>query len=71
MYVVVPPSVATLFLGEVYNGIAQDASELKIRRMANLALTFDHRVMNGVGAANFLNKVKGNVESIGGLVSVE
>ncbi|HVT11781.1 MAG TPA: 2-oxo acid dehydrogenase subunit E2 [Fimbriimonadaceae bacterium] len=69
--VVVPPSVATLFLGEVYNGLANDTSELKLRRLVNLALTFDHRVMNGVGAANFLNKVKGNLESIGGLVDIE
>lgn len=68
--VVVPPSVATLFLGEVYNGISQGTHELKIARMANLALTFDHRVMNGVGAANFINRVKENLESIGGLVTV-
>lgn len=67
--VVVPPSVATLFLGEVYNGLADDTSELKIRRMVNLALTFDHRVMNGVGAANFLNKVKENLQAIAGLIS--
>lgn len=67
--VVVPPSVGTLFLGEVYNGISQTSKELKICRMANLALTFDHRILNGVGAANFINKVKENVESIAGLVS--
>lgn len=67
--VVVPPSVATLFLGEVYNDVAKDESGLKLRRTANIALTFDHRVMNGVGAANFINKVKENVESIAGLIS--
>jgi pyruvate/2-oxoglutarate dehydrogenase complex dihydrolipoamide acyltransferase (E2) component len=69
--VVVPPGVGTLFLGEVYNGLDQHSSELKVRRMANLALTFDHRILNGVGAANFINKVKENVESIGGLVDSE
>ncbi len=68
--VVVPPGVGTLFLGEVYNGLDQSGSELKLRRTVNLALTFDHRVMNGVGAANFINKVKENLESIGGLVDV-
>jgi pyruvate dehydrogenase E2 component (dihydrolipoamide acetyltransferase) len=68
--VVVPPSVGTLFLGEVYNGLDQHASEIKLRRMANIALTFDHRVLNGVGASNFINKVKENVESIGGLVTL-
>ncbi|MBL8040673.1 MAG: 2-oxo acid dehydrogenase subunit E2, partial [Chthonomonas sp.] len=62
--VVVPPSVATLFLGEVYNGLAQDTQELQLRRYVNLALTFDHRLINGVGAAEFINSVKRNVETI-------
>lgn len=62
--VVVPPSVGTLFLGEAYNGLAQSTTELKLQRCANLALTFDHRVANGVGAAQFLNAVKKNVEHI-------
>ncbi|HTQ08861.1 MAG TPA: 2-oxo acid dehydrogenase subunit E2 [Fimbriimonadaceae bacterium] len=69
--VVVPPAVATLFLGEPYNSLAQEATDLKLQRTVNLALTFDHRVMNGVGAANFLNKVKESLQSIGGLVSEE
>jgi pyruvate dehydrogenase E2 component (dihydrolipoamide acetyltransferase) len=66
--VVVPPSVATLFLGEVYNGLAQDTEELKLVRTANLALTFDHRVINGVGAAQFLAKIKEHVESLSAMI---
>ena len=62
--VVVPPSVATLFLGEVYNGLAQDTTEMQLRRYANLGLTFDHRVINGAGAAQFLAQVKQMVETI-------
>ena len=69
--VVVPPAVGTLFLGEVYNGIAQNSSELTLRRMVNIALTFDHRILNGVGAANFINRVKELVETVGSIVSVE
>jgi len=68
--VVVPPSMGTLFLGEVYNGLAQDTEEVKIRRYANLALTFDHRILNGVGAADFIKAVKNNVETIGSLITV-
>ncbi len=60
--VVVPPSVATLFLGEPYNGLAQDTAELKVRKYVNLALTFDHRLINGVGAADFLNRIKKSTE---------
>jgi len=67
--VVVPPSVGTLFLGEVYDGLAQDAAELKLQRCANVTLTFDHRVVNGVGAAQFLAAVKARVEGIRVLVS--
>jgi pyruvate/2-oxoglutarate dehydrogenase complex dihydrolipoamide acyltransferase (E2) component len=66
--VVVPPAVATLFIGEVYNGLAPESTELKLQRTCNLALTFDHRLVNGVGAAEFLNAIKARCETIGGLV---
>jgi pyruvate/2-oxoglutarate dehydrogenase complex dihydrolipoamide acyltransferase (E2) component len=61
--VVVPPAVGTLFLGEVYNGTSND-SEGKPMRAANMALTFDHRLINGVGAAEFMQAVRQKVESI-------
>lgn len=66
--VVVPPAVATLFLGAAYNGIAPETMELKLQRTVNLALTFDHRVLNGVGAAEFLNAIKTKVETISSLI---
>lgn len=62
--VVVPPSVATLFLGETYKGIDQNSDEIRLATYVNLALTFDHRVINGVGASQFMQKVKENVEQI-------
>lgn len=65
--VVVPPSVATLFLGEVYNGLSQEGESLKLQRTANIAMTFDHRLMNGVGAAEFMIAVRDKVEMIGSL----
>jgi pyruvate dehydrogenase E2 component (dihydrolipoamide acetyltransferase) len=67
--VVVPPGVATLFLGEPYNGLDQTVNELKLQRCANMGVTFDHRLLNGVGAANFLNAVREKVEAIGDLVT--
>jgi pyruvate dehydrogenase E2 component (dihydrolipoamide acetyltransferase) len=66
--VVVPPGVATLFLGEPYNGLDQTVGELKLQRCANMGLTFDHRLINGVGAANFLNAIRERVENITDLV---
>lgn len=69
--VVVPPSVATLFLGEAYNGLDQTTSELKVRRYVNLAMTFDHRLINGVGASEFINAIKSNVEGIEQLIPLD
>lgn len=66
--VVVPPSVATLFIGEIYGAPVEVGGSLKIRRTVNMALTFDHRAMNGVGAAHFINAVKKNVEAIASLL---
>jgi len=66
--VVVPPAVATLFLGATYNDLDPESDEPKVRRVANMALTFDHRIMNGVGAAQFMKAVRKNVESIGSLI---
>jgi len=68
--VVVPPSVATIFLGEVFNALDDQSSEVKLRKVVNLVMTFDHRLLNGVGAANFLNDVKTHVEGIEKLVSL-
>lgn len=66
--VVVPPAVATLFLGESYADLDPDAQHPELRRVANMALTFDHRVINGVGAAEFMKAIRAKVESIGSLV---
>ncbi|RYG39384.1 hypothetical protein EON81_01235 [bacterium] len=62
--VVVPPAVATLFVGEVYYGLDPESETPKMRRCCNLALTFDHRLINGVGAAEFLKAVRMKVETI-------
>ncbi|MBS1720499.1 MAG: 2-oxo acid dehydrogenase subunit E2 [Armatimonadetes bacterium] len=68
--VVVPPSVATLFIGEVYNGLRQNTSELHLQRTCNLGLTFDHRVLNGAAAANFMADIKSTVEAVRTLITL-
>ncbi len=60
--VVVSPSVATLFLGEAYWCPIPKMGGFDFVKMVTLSLTFDHRVINGVGAANFINEVKSNIE---------
>ncbi len=69
--VVVPPSVATLFIGEIYNSLDSSVTDPKIHRTCNLALTFDHRVINGVGAANFIKAIKDKVEAASAHIPVE
>ena len=67
--VLVAPGVGVLFLGEVYNGLDNEVvDEVKLKRLVNLTLTFDHRLINGVGAADFLNAVKLNTETISSFV---
>lgn len=61
--VVVSPSVATLFLGEAYWCPVPKMGGYDFVRMVTLSLTFDHRVINGVGAANFINDIKSRIES--------
>lgn len=68
--VVVPPGICTVFLGEAYWGLDQNASEPKLQRQANLGITFDHRLINGVGAAQFQNQIRTNVENIKALVGM-
>lgn len=68
MAVVVPPGVATIFLGEPFNGLAQDTTELKLQRSASVGITIDHRLINGVPGAAFLQAVKQNVETIDSLL---
>jgi pyruvate/2-oxoglutarate dehydrogenase complex dihydrolipoamide acyltransferase (E2) component len=66
--VVVGPSVATLFIGEPYFAQDPHCDTPSIKRFCNLALTFDHRLINGVGAAKFLNDIKRRVETISSLI---
>lgn len=57
--VVVPPAVATLFLGEPHFAFVEGESRTPmLQRCVSLGITFDHRLINGVGAAEFLNEVR-------------
>ncbi len=70
MAVVVPPGVATIFLGEAYNGLSNEVpGEFKVMRCANVGITIDHRLINGVGGAEFLNAIRDNVSNIQELCS--
>jgi 2-oxoisovalerate dehydrogenase E1 component len=61
--IVVPPSVATLFVGSAHYETISDGKKSQLAEVITLSLTFDHRVINGAGAANFVHDVKERIES--------
>ncbi len=61
--IVVPPSIATLFVGSAHYELDPETQGQKAREVVRLVLTFDHRWINGAGAASFLSEVKSNLEN--------
>ncbi|NBB80299.1 MAG: hypothetical protein GVY36_12795 [Verrucomicrobia bacterium] len=60
--IVVPPSIATLFIGAPYQMPDPKSTDGGTMEVASLVLTFDHRWINGVGAAAFLSDVRKGIE---------
>ena len=62
--IVVPPSVGTLFIGSAHREMITDGKKKnETAQVITLSLTFDHRVVNGAGAANFVHEIKGLIET--------
>src|SRR5947199_7030701 len=60
--IVVPPSVATLFVGTAHHELIPNGKKSETAEFITLSLTFDHRVVNGAGAASFANEIKKQIE---------
>ena len=60
--IVVPPSVGTLFVGTAHRELIPNGKKNETAEVITLSLTFDHRVVNGAGAANFVHEIKEQVE---------
>jgi 2-oxoisovalerate dehydrogenase E1 component len=60
--IVVPPSVGTLFVGSAHREILPNGKKNETAEVITLSLTFDHRVVNGAGAANFVHEIKEQIE---------
>ena len=60
--IVVPPSVGTLFVGAAHSEIVSTGKKNETAEVITLSLTFDHRVVNGAGAANFVHEIKEQIE---------
>jgi len=63
--IIAAPAVATLFVGEVYDdAYPLSGGGIGFRRVANMVLSFDHRIANGIGAARFLSEIRDRVEGL-------
>jgi 2-oxoisovalerate dehydrogenase E1 component len=61
--IVVPPSVGTLFVGTAHRQLISNRNKNESAEVITLSLTFDHRVVNGAGAAAFANEIKKQIET--------
>ena len=63
--ILVPPAVGTIFIGEAHFEMQGDVEGgwPTAHEVVTLSLTFDHRVINGAGAAAFIQDVKRFIEN--------
>lgn len=61
---IVAPAVATLAIGQVVSHPIAQGDSFRFVPMASATLCFDHRIVNGVGAANFMNDIRRAIEDI-------
>jgi 2-oxoisovalerate dehydrogenase E1 component len=61
--IVVPPSVGTLFVGSAHQELSPNGKKAQSVEVITLSLTFDHRVVNGAGAASFVHEIKELIEN--------
>jgi pyruvate/2-oxoglutarate dehydrogenase complex dihydrolipoamide acyltransferase (E2) component len=60
--IVVPPAMATLFIGTAHERMINDGGVVYPVEVVTLSLTFDHKVVNGAGAAAFMQDLKREFE---------
>jgi 2-oxoisovalerate dehydrogenase E2 component (dihydrolipoyl transacylase) len=61
--VINPPQVATIAVNKLQEIPVIVDGELEARKVMNLSLSCDHRVVDGWDAANFLQTLKGYIEN--------
>lgn len=62
--VINPPEAGILAVGAIIDRAVPENGEIKIRPMMKLTLSVDHRLVNGVYAAGFLQALKLNLERV-------
>ena len=59
-----PPQCAILGVGAIEQRVVPIRGGIGVREMLTLAVAADHRAVDGVRAASFLNKIKGDLENM-------
>lgn len=59
---IVAPAVATLAMGQTFQQPVPDGNSFRFCPTVTAVLSFDHRIANGVGAANFMNDLRSEIE---------
>ncbi|MBK8477659.1 MAG: 2-oxo acid dehydrogenase subunit E2 [Opitutaceae bacterium] len=62
--IVVPPSMSTLFIGTSHHEMVRVGNTFKAAEVVTISLTFDHRVVNGGGAAMFMTDLRKVMETL-------
>jgi 2-oxoisovalerate dehydrogenase E1 component len=62
--IVVPPSMSTLFIGTSHHEMVRVGNSFKAAEVVTISLTFDHRVVNGGGAAMFMTDLRKVMETL-------
>jgi pyruvate dehydrogenase E2 component (dihydrolipoamide acetyltransferase) len=57
-----PPEAAILAVGAIKEKPVAIGGKIKVRPVMTLSLTYDHRIVDGALAADFLRKIRGEVE---------
>ncbi len=61
--IVVPPAMSTLFIGTAHHEMVRTGNTFKAAEVVTMSLTFDHRVVNGGGAAMFMQDLRKAMET--------
>jgi pyruvate dehydrogenase E2 component (dihydrolipoamide acetyltransferase) len=57
-----PPEAAILGVGAINEKLVMSGGKVEVRRVMMLSLSYDHRIIDGAPAAEFLREVKAEIE---------
>ncbi len=61
--IIVPPAVAILAVGRLYEGVVSHEGQVAVHRLLPLSLSFDHRAVTGGEATRFLGQVIASLQA--------